>query len=36
MTDDRSGLLTAAERLIDEYGLVHGDAEAFYSWNRRW
>lgn len=36
MADDRSGLLTAAERLIDEYCLDHGDAEAFYGRNVPW
>ena len=30
MMDDRSGLLAEAGRLIDEYRLDYGDAEAFY------
>lgn len=30
MTDHRSGLLAEAVRLIDEYRLDYGDAEAFY------
>ena len=36
MMDDRSGLLAEAGRLIDEYRLDYGDAEAFYGQVAPW